>query len=172
MSHAQVGRVERGVLDALTLDQASRAAAAVGLRLAARLYQHGDPLRDAGQLRLLERFRALLPPATRWRTEVPLPIPGDRRAWDAVAEIRGRRAGCEAETRITDAQALERRLELKLRDGDVDILLLGVLGSRSNRDVLREHRLLLRPLIPLDGRDVLRAFCEGHLPEANGLLIV
>ena len=82
MSHAQWSRIERGVLLDLSFSQASRAASAVGLRLDVRLYPDGDPARDAGQLALLERFRLRLPAGTRWDTEVPLPIPGDRRAWD------------------------------------------------------------------------------------------
>ena len=73
-----------------------------------RLYPDGDPVRDAAQLGLLERFRRRLPAGARWETEVPLPIQGDRRAWDALVGLRGRRAGCEAETRLTDLQALER----------------------------------------------------------------
>ena len=62
MSHAQFGRIERGMVTHLTFDQAGRAGLAVGLRVGARAYPSGDPVRDAGQLRLLERFVALLPP--------------------------------------------------------------------------------------------------------------
>ncbi len=57
-------------------------------------------------------------------------IPGDRRAWDARIVVGGRRAGCEAEMQLLDLQALERRLALKLRDGDVEILLLVVAEHR------------------------------------------
>ena len=106
MSHAQFGRIERGVLTNLTLDQTCRAAAVVGLRITLRTWPDGDPVRDAGQLALLGRFRGHLPPGASWRTEVPLPVPGDRRAWDAVIGLAGRRAGCEAETSIRDIQAL------------------------------------------------------------------
>jgi hypothetical protein len=114
----------------------------------------------------------MLPRSATWRTEVPLPISGDRRAWDAVTEVRGRRAGCEAETRLTDLQALERRLQLKLRDGDVDLLILVVGDTRSNREVLRGHRADLRPLLPLEGRDILDAFAKGRLPQASGLIVL
>ena len=64
-----------------------------------------------------------------------MPIPGDRRAWDARVVIDGRRAGCEVEMQLLDLQALERRLALKLRDGDVDILLLVVAEHGSQSDV-------------------------------------
>ncbi len=61
MSRSQYGRVERGELNLLSIEQACRAAAAVGLELSVKTFPNGDPVRDAGQLRLLERFRALLP---------------------------------------------------------------------------------------------------------------
>jgi transcriptional regulator with XRE-family HTH domain len=172
MSHAQWSRIERGVLDGLTIDQACRAGAAVGLQLSVRAYPDGDPVRDAAQLALLERFHARLPDRCRWWTEALLPIPGDRRAWDALIELSGRRAGCEAETRLSDVQALERRLALKLRDGGVDLLLLLVADTANNRRVLDGHREALRGLLPLDGRQVLGSLRAGRLPEANGLVIL
>jgi transcriptional regulator with XRE-family HTH domain len=172
MSHAQWSRIERGALDELSFDQAARAAAVVGLRLAARLYPDGDPVRDAAQLALLERFRQRLPPGARWDTEVPLPATGDRRAWDGFVRLGGRRAGCEAETRIDDVQALERRLMLKLRDGDVDILILVVAKTLANRRAIQVHREALRALLPLDGREVLASLRAGRLPERSGLVVL
>ncbi len=132
----------------------------------------GIRVRDRAQLALLERFRARLPPTAIWSTEVPLPIPGDRRAWDACIAVGGRRAGCEAETRLTDVQALERRLALKVRDGEVDLLLLIVSDTAANRQMLALHRGALRTLLPLDGRDVLQSLGSGRLPEASGLLVI
>ena len=172
MSHAQFGRIERGMLRDLTVDQACRAAAAVGLRLSIRTYPDGDPARDAAQLALLDRFRLRLPRDCAWRTEVPLPLPGDRRAWDGVAELRGRRAGCEAETRPRDIQALERRLALKLRDGGVDLLILVVADTVGNRRLLDEHREVLRSLLPLDGRQVFASLRAGELPAASCLVVL
>jgi transcriptional regulator with XRE-family HTH domain len=84
MSHAQLGRIERGELRRLSVEQASRACAAVGLKLVVRAYPDGEPIRDAAQVALLRRFRALLPTSVRWQTEVPLPIAGDGRSWDVV----------------------------------------------------------------------------------------
>jgi transcriptional regulator with XRE-family HTH domain len=172
MSHAQFGRIERGELDDLTFDQACRAGLAVGLRLGSKYYPDGDPVRDRAQIALLDRFRHHVPGHATWNTEVPLPITGDRRAWDALMGLNGRRAGCEAETRVTDVQAVERRLALKLRDGAVDLLILLVSDTRWNRGVLVGHREALRALLPLDGRDVLRALADGRLPEANSLVVL
>ena len=75
MSHAQFGRIERGALITLSIDQACRAGFAVGLRYAGRLYPDGDPVRDAGQLRLLERFVALLPALAARGPRVAVPDP-------------------------------------------------------------------------------------------------
>ena len=172
MSHAQFGRIERGTLQALTIDQASRAAAAIGLRLLVKTYPDGDPARDAAHLALLERFRTRLPGGAAWRTEVPLPISGDRRAWDAVVLLGGRRCGCECETRLRDAQALERRLALKQRDGEMDLVILVVSDTKANRSFLDQHREQLRGLLPLDSRQVLDAFRRGELPERSGIVIV
>jgi hypothetical protein len=172
MSKSQLGRIERAEVVTLTFDQACRAAEAVGLHLSARTFPDGDPVRDAGQLRLLERFRERLPTGAMWRTEVPLPIPGDKRAWDATIRLLGRRAGCEAETKVSDIQAVERRAALKLRDGEVDILILIVADTPANRDALGRHREELRGLLPLDTREVIRCLRQGHLPGANGLVII
>jgi hypothetical protein len=172
MSHSQISRIERGELRDLTFDQAARAAAAVGLKLVVRTFPDGDPARDAAHLALLERFRRRLPSEATWRTEVPMPIPGDRRAWDAVAILVGRRAGCECETRLRDVQALERRLTLKQRDGAVDIILLVVSDTAANRRFLEQYREQLRGLLPLDSRQVLDAIRRGELPESSGIVIV
>lgn len=172
MSRAQFGRIERGEIASLSIDQVCRASAAVGLRASLRTFPDGDPARDAGQLAVLDRFRHRLPGDALWRTEVPLPIPGDRRAWDALLVLGRRRAGCECETRLRDAQAVERRLALKLRDGQVDILLLIIPDTVANRRFLALHREQLRGLLPLDSRQVLDAFRRGELPERSGIVIV
>ncbi len=172
MSHSQLSRIEQAQLRNLTLDQASRAAAAVGLRLVVKTYPDGDPARDTAQLALLERFRARLPRDASWRTEVPLPIPGDRRAWDGVAEQHGRRAGCEAETRPRDLQALQRRLALKLRDGEVDLLIVVVADTPGNREMLLAHREQVRELLPLDSRQVLESLRRGRLPDRGGVVLL
>jgi hypothetical protein len=172
MSHAQFGRIERAVLQHLTVDQASRACAAVGLRLAARAYPDGSPVADGPQLGLLGRFRARLPDGARWATEVPIAIPGDRRAWDAVAMVAGTRFAVEAETRLRDILALERRIALKQRDDAIEIVILLVNATAANRRALAAHREALRPRFPLDGRAVLAALGAGRAPIDSGLVML
>ncbi len=83
MSRSTVARIELGG-QAATLREYAAFGGAVGLDVRLRAYPAGDPIRDAGQQRLLERLRARIAVELRWRTEVPLPADGDRRAWDAV----------------------------------------------------------------------------------------
>jgi len=172
MSGSQFGRIERAEIPGLTVEQASRAAAAVGLKLVARGYPDGDAVRDAAQLRLLDRFRGRLPPSVRWQVEVPLPITGDRRAWDAVVTVRTARIGVEAETRLRDVQAVARKLELKRRDGKVDLVVLLIADTRSNRRAVGEHRPTLRQALPLDGHAILAALRSGRSPGESGIVLL
>jgi transcriptional regulator with XRE-family HTH domain len=145
--------------------------AAVGLDVRLRAYPAGDPIRDAGQQRLLERFRARVHPNLRWRTEVTLQIEGDLRAWDVVITGRGWTLPIEAETVIDDAQALERRLGRKQRDGGADHLLLLVADTRRNRQALAAAPAAFQEF-SRDSRVVLRALGEGHNPGIGAIVIL
>ena len=79
----------------------------------------------------------------------------------------------DAESRLGDIQALQRRLELKLRDDPRSpVLILVVARTRHNVEVLRLHREALRALLPLDGAAITRALRAGRLPPASGLLVI
>ena len=172
MSHAQFGRIERGDLSGVTIEQLARAASAVGLRLVVRVYPAADAVLDEPQLRLLERLRVRLPSGSRYRTEVGLPLPGDLRAWDAVVDVGGGQFAVEAESRIRDLQALARRLALKQRDGAMGVVVLLVNDTAANRAVLAEHHAALSAQFPLDGRSILRALAAGRTPTRNGILVL
>ena len=172
MSHAQFGRIERGDLEGVTVEQMARAAAAVGLRLVVRVYPAGDAVLDEPQLRLLQRLQTRLPPESRYRTEVGLPLAGDLRAWDAVVDLGGGHFAVEAESRIRDLQALARRLALKQRDGSMAVVVLLVNDTAANRAVLNEHHSALAGQFPLDGRSILRAIAAGRTPTRNGILLL
>jgi hypothetical protein len=137
------------------------------------LYPDGDPIRDAAQVRLLERLRERIGPNLRWRTEVPLFGRSDPRAWDAVADGTGCVHGIEAETRLSDIQGTERRIMLKLRDdGSIHHGLMLVADTRANRAALALGRETLRGNLPLDTREVLASLANGRCPGANGLIII
>jgi transcriptional regulator with XRE-family HTH domain len=171
-SRSKVSRVERGRAPRLTLADASALLGAVGLDLVVRAIPGGDPIRDAGHTALLGTFRSRLHPTLRWATEVPLPIPGDRRAWDALVGGDGWRLGVEAEMRPDDRQALERRLALKRRDGGVDHLLLLLPNTRDNRRFVRANERELQARFPLAGVRAMQLLAAGQAPPGDSLVLL
>ncbi len=172
MSHPQFGRIERAELPNVSVEQLCRACVAVGLRFSGRAYPDGDPVHDRAQLALIRRFRARLPAGIGVRVEVPLPIERDRRAWDLVLDVEPNPTAVEAESRLRDIQALQRRVELKQRDGSMACVILLVSDTPTNRRVIDLHGAHLRTTFPLVGREVLGALDRGLTPRANGLIVL
>ncbi|HEX5012754.1 MAG TPA: helix-turn-helix transcriptional regulator [Candidatus Limnocylindrales bacterium] len=178
ISRPQYGRIERGLVPELSIKRTAVIASVLGLEPTLRLFPQGDPVRDHAHASLLERLHARCHKSLAWRTEVPLPAPGDRRAWDAL--IRGVdqgshdqwRVGVEAETRLNDLQALERKLALKERDGAVDWVVLLLLASRRNRSLVAEYAAVLRSRFPLEGRRALALLEAGAPLGANALILL
>ena len=172
ISHPTVSRIERGRSPEISLLTIARVGAAVGLKPVLRLYPDGDPIRDIAHVKLLERLHARIHAQLRWRTEVPLPIPGDPRAWDATIAGMGFVIGVEAETRIRDAQAVARRTNLKQRDGELDHVVLLVAGTRSNRRALAAAARELSAAFPIPQRDSLRALRDGRDPGGSSIIVL
>ncbi len=170
-SRTAIWRLERGHPRTRVVDL-FQAMAVLGLEASLRAYPSGSPVRDAGQVALLERFRTRLHPTLSWTTEVPLPIPGDLRAWDAVTCGPGFRIGVEAESRLRDAQGTARRIGLKLRDGDVDHVILLLAPTRANAAALAGARAYLATLLPLDTRRILTALGAGRDPGGSGIVVL
>lgn len=172
ISKAEVSRIERSVAPWVSLEVLCRMAVAVGLDSSFRLFPAGPPLRDRAHLALLERLQRELPASVRWRAEVPLPIPGDPRAWDATISAESWVVGVEAETRLVDVQALERRIGLKQRDaGGLPVVLL-INDTQGNRAALATARESLRSLAPLDSRTMLATLRRGRPPPDSGIVIL
>jgi transcriptional regulator with XRE-family HTH domain len=168
ISPSQVDRFERGILRDIRLEQLCRLSVAVGLVPNLRFFPDGDPLRDAGQVRVLCRLHNRLP-VGRFRTEVPLHGQSDLRAWDALLDGTGCMDAFEIETRVADLQALERRVMLKLRDDTtIQHVFLVVADTRRNRTALSAGRAGLRGNLPLDTRAVLASFSAGGCPGSGG----
>ena len=172
LDYSVFGRMERHHLGNVTVRQLALGCAAVGLKLSARAFPDGDPARDAGQLRLLARFRPRLPASAPWATEVPLPLPGDLRALDGWTRLQGATIGIEAETRPNDLQATTRRVLLKKRDANLDRLILLIADTPANRTMLAAHREHLRGAFPLDTRAVLGALGRGEPPTDDGIVVL
>jgi len=163
-------RFERGELEHLSVAELGAWCAVVGLELALRAYPAGDLCRDRAQLALLERFRPRLHPSQGWATEVPLPIDGDLRTWDAMIRGDGWRLPVDAETALDDLQAAERRLTLKLRDGGADHVILLVADTRRNRRALASAPGAFADL-PLRTREILNALGSGLHPGGSVIVI-
>jgi hypothetical protein len=176
VSPHRIERALRGEPGALTIDLAARIAPVVGLQLAASLYPNGDPVRDRAHLALLDRFRARLHASLSWRTEVPMPIAGDLRGADGVlgggvATIGVGTILVEAETRLTDLQAVERKARLKQRDLGADRLILLIADTKNNRKVLDLHPEL-RERFPIGTRACLAALARGEDPGGDCLVVL
>lgn len=181
ISAAEVSRIERGLapmVPALTL---ARCLSVVGLDLSLRAYPGGEPIRDQAQVDLLADFRALLHRSIRWATEVPMPIHGDQRAWDATVGGAGRDQagvvrpwsyGVDAETLPRDAQALHRRLQLKQRDSGVTGVLLVLRDTRAVRTFLAAARPGLADAYPIPSYRALELLGAGVDPGGSAIVIV
>lgn len=172
ISHAQISRIELGRAPNVPFATLAVIAAVLGLDLPLRTFASGDPIRDAAQVALLARFRAVLPGHLAWHSEVPLALAGDRRAWDGEVRGVGWRLPVDAETRLRDVQAFARRAALKRRDdGDPTVVLL-VADTRHNRRVLRLAAADLAAAFPLPGSIALATLSEGKLPSASAIVLL
>lgn len=170
-SQAGISRLEDGRSHAGIVTLAM-IADVLGLDLVVTLYPGGAPLRDAGHVRVMTRLRSRLPPRFVLKTEVPIPLMGDRRAIDALIAIPPLDTGFELETRLTDAQALVRRAILKQRDAGLACMILVFPDTAANRQAVAAASPTLRPSFPLSPRAILSALRAGTTPAANGILFV
>ena len=171
VSRGWIHRLELGRLRTVDLRRVTLLFAHLGHKLVSKPYPVGEPLRDAGHVRLLDRFNTRIPPIWRRRFESVMPIHGDLRAWDELltgpASI-----GVEAETRPSDLQATERAIAAKVRDSGVARAVLLLSSTHANRQLVRQHIGALRLTFPLDTRATLAALAAGRDPGANGLVIL
>jgi transcriptional regulator with XRE-family HTH domain len=171
VSQSAISRIERAVDRGLTVDRLARHAAAVGLRTSIKLYPDGPRVRDHAHLRVVEGFRVFVSSRYGWRAEAPVGGQGDLRAWDVL--LTGPvTIGIDAETRLEDVQALQRRVELKRRDSGVERVVIVVADTRHNRKVIRDHRASLIRSLPLGTRDILASLRVGTDPGGDGIVVV
>lgn len=171
-SPAWVSWTESGANRSLSIVDAARMLACVGLDLSVRGYPAGRGVRDDAQLGLIERIRLVVAASWVWRTEVPIPIAGDPRAWDVVLRGPGGAIGIEAETRLRDIQAVDRRVMLKLRDSGLDRAIILVAGTRTNRSTLRAVGSGLLANYPVSSRQALDALATGRDPGGNAIVVL
>jgi transcriptional regulator with XRE-family HTH domain len=174
LSHSAVARRERGEVETLSIDQVAVMATVLGLDLRVSLYPTGAPVRDAAHVALLDRFRSRLASSLRFRTEVPMPIPGDLRCADGVVDrLRGTKTVVmvEAETRVDDVQALVRRVRIKQRDLGAARVILLLSDTRHHRALLKTEGGLMVEF-PVTPRACLRALAGGHDQGGDAILLL
>lgn len=174
MSGSQVSRIERGLAPTATVVQLARLGAVVGLDVRVHAYPGPEPIRDAAQVRLIGRFLAKISPTLAFRAEVPLPAPGDLRAWDGWISgfIDGDGIPLEADTRIADYQAKLRRITSKMRDAGVRDLIWIVADTRANRAALDIAGPTVRERFPVPRRVAWRALAAGRHPGGSVLVLL
>jgi len=154
-----------------TYTQLCRWAVVVGLDVSLGTYPAGDPLRDVGQLRVLERFGQLLGEGWEWRTEVPVSAdPRDRRAFDAVIRGDRGRAAVEAIVRLADVQGQIRPIISKQTASGVGCVVLVLADTRQNRLAAASGASTLEPAFPIGPRQALAALRAGVVPDRNAFV--
>ena len=103
-------------------------------------------------------------------TEVPLPIPGDRRAWDGIIRGADWTIPVEAETRVRDTQALDRRIQLKLRDAGFEAAILLLLNSAEHRRLVRSGSL--PGWLGIRSHDALARLAKGQDPGGSAVVLL
>jgi len=177
VSQGFISMVERGRRTP-GLEVANRLAAACGLQLWLRLFPgDGVTLRDSGQLAMATAIVNAAHADYRCRSEVPIGIPGDRRAHDLVMELPTETLALELERGFADLQAQIRAAQLK-RDAlaartDRPVrLVIAAPDTRAIRRMLRDHAALLVNTFGVPSRAIWRSIRTGRPIGADGILLV
>lgn len=182
VSASQIGRIERGTLVTVPIDQLARIGAAVGLDVRVRTFPGPDPTLDAGQLAVIGRLRALVPEPATVRLEVLLPGAGDQRAWDVVidglspsdstASDHGASIAIDVDSRVVDGQAQLRRLHAKRRDSGMDAVLWVLADTPHNRSAVAALGPLVLADFPTSPRRALAALRAGRRPDGSAIILI
>jgi hypothetical protein len=173
VSPALVGRLERHELRHPPAGHIAAFAAVLGLAVRITAFPDGEPERDRVQLRLVGALRGRLQASLTFRTEVALPIHGDRRAWDAVAIGEDRWTAFEGISRLGVVDATLRRINEKHRDDPrIERVVLVVADTVRNRRTLADAAATIRADYPLDTWTVLGALAAGNTPALNGVILL
>ena len=169
VTQSAVSRAERGRHEGNSIEALAVHFAALGMRLSLKAYPVGSPVRDRAHLALLGRLRQLVSDAFGWHPDALVGTTGDQRAWDVLLSGPAR-IGVDAETRLYDIQAIQRRCQAKARDSGVDHIILLVADTRHNRRVLTEHAADLGAVFPLKARHIRGSLAQGRDPGASGVV--
>lgn len=104
-----------------------------------------------------------------------MPIPGDKRAWDACIDQLAGLAPVmpvEADTRLLDVQAQVRRIMIKLRDSGLEAVLFVLADTRRNREAVSAAGSALMADFPVGPRPALKSLAEGRHPGGSALVLL
>lgn len=172
ISRSRYNRFEARRADRLTMEEIIVVGDVLGLDVSVRAFPGGSPIRDAGHVALLARFRERIGPAWHWQPEVPIPIPGDLRNVDVILSQSWIRIGVEVETRLRDLQAVEREIALKKRDAECDRMVLLLAATRANRELVRMLGDAMAVSFPVGTRRALAALAAGADPGGDALVLL
>lgn len=173
MSASRLSRIERDPRRRTSLLDLFAIGEALGLDIRLNAYQGGRPVHDHVQIRLLPAVRQRIHALLGWLTEVPLPIAGDRRAWDAIATTDDGWTAFEVIARLGAVDATVRQVRQKQRDDRrVGRVILIVADTRRNREALAAARAILATEFPLRNHDALADLAEGRTPPADGIVLL
>ena len=171
LSGSEVCRIERGEAPWLAVVQASRLLRASAWIYGPRPILRGRRFAMPGTSGFSLTSKLVCRPPSNVFAEWPIPGDRDRRALDILLRGLPRRTGVEGETNLHDIQALERDINGKRRDAEIERMILLVRDSKRNRDILREADALRRSF-PHDTRAMMAALCRGRDPGADGIVVL
>ena len=147
-------------------------AAAVGLDLSVRTFAGLPAVRDAGQIRVLDRFLRLIGALWEVQLEAFVGRIGDQRAFDCILRCGDLVIGVEVITRLRDVQAQLRPLFAKARDAGIDRLIIVVADTRANREALELAANVLGAGLSMDARATFAALRAGTAPARDAIVRV
>lgn len=171
ISAATISRVERALVLNLTITHLARHASAVGMVVRADVLPAGAPIRDAGQLKVVNRLEPHVGAPFVWIIEMPVG-PHDLRAFDAGAIAPGCRIGFDVWSRVRDVQGQARASRRKQLDAGLDRLILVFGDTWTNRRAVSDAGEALRRAFPLTSRRVLGALRAGRDPGGDGIIFI
>ncbi len=166
-SRQRWARVEQARIVSVALDDLHRMSAAVGLAMSVRCYPVGPALRDIGQLSVIGRLRRRLSPSWKVRLEAPVPIAGDRRAFDVLLQSGSLTIAIEVITRLRDVQAQLRSANLKWRDSGTTRLVMVIGSTHANRRALAGAGAALADDFPVEPAQLSPHSVKGRIPAAT-----
>ena len=177
-SQPTISRLERGSVET-TIATLAAVGAALGLDLSVRLFPSDrSPLRDRGQVRMVETILSKSSPVWHPSTEVGVAAEtGDRRAIDLVLASALEVLAIEAQREIGDAQSetrqhLAKRDVLQARERRPVRYVLALPDTHRMHQLVREHATLMRALFPVSSRRAWQAIRTGKPLGGDALLWV